>query len=63
MAVRGSAVHMNHNPTLYITELSPIFHNGCSSWTYLGKYNTKRIEIKLATYIYVNEMKYRRQEP
>ena len=38
MAVRGSAVHMNHNPTLYITELSPIFHNGCSSWTYLGKY-------------------------
>jgi len=26
MAVRGSAVHKNHNPTPYITELSPINH-------------------------------------
>jgi len=26
MAMRGSAVHKNHNPTLYITELSPINH-------------------------------------
>jgi len=34
MAVRGSAVHMNHNHTLFITELSPInhfFHDGCLS--------------------------------
>jgi len=41
MAVRGSAVYMNHNPTLYMTELSPInhcFHNGCLSRQYLGKY-------------------------
>jgi len=26
MAVRGRAVHKNHNHTLYITELSPINH-------------------------------------
>jgi len=34
MAARGSEVHKNHNPTLCITELSPIniFHNGCLSW-------------------------------
>ena len=41
MAVRGSAVYKNHNPTLYITELSPIsliFHNGFLSEPYLGKY-------------------------
>jgi len=24
MAMRGSAVHKNHNPTMYITELSHI---------------------------------------
>jgi len=23
MAVRGSAVHKDHNPTVYVTELSP----------------------------------------
>jgi len=41
MSVKGSAVHKNHNSTLYITELSPInhfFHNGCLSWPFLGKY-------------------------
>jgi len=43
MAFRGSAVHKNHNPTLYITctELSArnhFFHKGCLSWPYLGKY-------------------------
>jgi len=35
MAVKGREVHKNHNPTLYITELSPItifFHYGCLSW-------------------------------
>jgi len=26
MAVSGSTVHKNHNPTLYLTELSPINH-------------------------------------
>jgi len=25
MAVKGRTVHKNHNPTLYITELSPHF--------------------------------------
>jgi len=41
MGVRGSAVHRNHNPALYITELSPLnhfCHNGYLSWPYLGKY-------------------------
>ena len=54
-------MHNNHNPTLYIIELSPInhlFHNGCLSLSYLGKY--KGIEIKLDTYIDVNERKCRR---
>jgi len=43
MASRGSAVHTNHNPTLYITytcrylPLTIFFHNGCLSWPYLGK--------------------------
>jgi len=63
MAVRGSAVRKNHNPTLCITELSPIniFHNGCLSWQLHVSW--KGIEIKLGTYIDVNERKYRRQEP
>jgi len=26
MAVRECTVHTNHNPTMYITELSPIYH-------------------------------------
>jgi len=26
MAMRGRAVHKNHNPTLYIEELSPLNH-------------------------------------
>jgi len=56
MAVRGSALYKNHNPTLYITELSPInyfFH----SVTYPSHIldSTKAIEIKLGTYIDVNE--------
>ena len=58
MTVRGSAVHKNHNHSLYITELSPInhfFHNGCLSWAILE--STKVIEIKLGTYIDVNEDK------
>jgi len=64
MAVRGSAVHMNHNPTLYITELSPISHFFLMV-AYPGYIleSTKGIEIKLGTYIDVNERKYRRQEP
>ena len=65
MTVRENAVHKNHNPTMYITELSPInhfFHNGCLSWPYLGNY-LKEIEIKLGTYLAVIESKCRRQEP
>jgi len=42
MAMRGWAVHKNHNPTLYIIELSShnhlFFHNGFLSGPYLGKY-------------------------
>ena len=56
MAVRWRALYKNHNPTLYITELSPInyfFH----SVTYPSHIldSTKAIEIKLGTYIDVNE--------
>mgnify|MGYP006890330984 CR=1 FL=1 len=51
MAVRVRAVRKNHNPTLYIIELSPILES------------TKGIEIKLGAYIDVNERKYRREEP
>jgi len=38
MAMRGNTVHKDHTTTLYIIELSPIFHNVCLSWPYLGKY-------------------------
>ena len=58
MAVGGSAVHKNHNPTLHITELSPIIHfchNGCLSRPYLGKESTKWIVIQFDTYVDVNE--------
>ena len=63
MAVRGRAVHMNNNLTLYITELSPINHLFMMV-AYHGHIleSTKGIKIKLGTYIDVNEMKYRRQE-
>ena len=48
MAVRGNAVHKNHNPTLYIYVLSPhnnlFFHNGCVSGHILE--STKGIEIE-----------------
>jgi len=56
MAVRGSAVHKNHNPTLYIySVISPLtIHNGFLSGPYL--------EIELGTCIYVNKRKCRRQE-
>jgi len=64
MAVRERAVHKNHNPTLYITELSPINHFfikvACPGY-FLE--STKEIEIKLAPYIYVKARKCRRQEP
>ena len=64
MAVSGSTVHKNHNPTLYITELSPINHFFMLV-AYPGHIleSTKWIEIKLCTYIDVNERKYRIQEP
>ena len=64
MAVRGCAVYKNHNPTLYITELST-FNHFFTMVAYPGHIleSTKGIEIKLGTYINVNERKYRRQEP
>ena len=57
MAVRGSAVHKNHNPCILLSCL-PFF-------PYPGHIfeSTEGIKIKLATYIDVNERKYRRQEP
>jgi len=57
-------VHKNHNPTLYITELSPI-NNFFIRVAYPGHIleSAKGIEMKLGTYIDVNERKYRRQEP
>ena len=61
MAVKGREVHKNHNPTLYITELSPINHF-FSLWLPILE-STKGIEIKLCTYIDVNERKCKRQEP
>ena len=56
MAVRGSAVHKNHNPCILLSYL-PFF-------PYPGHIleSTEGIEIKL-TYIDVYERKYRRQEP
>ena len=40
--MRGSDVHKNHNPTLYIySVIAPkpcICHNGCVSGPYLGKH-------------------------
>ena len=62
MAVRGSAVHKNHNHTLYITELSPLNHVFIMV-AYPGHILefTKGIEIKLGTYIDVNKRKYIRQ--
>ena len=64
MTVRGSAVHKNPNPTLYITELSPINHFFIMV-AYPGHIleSTKGIEIELGRCIHVNERKYRRQEP
>jgi len=64
MAVRWSAVHKNHNSTLYIPGLFPIKHFFITV-AYPGHIleSTKGIEIKLSTYIDVNERKYRRQEP
>ena len=62
MAVWERALHKNHNPTLYITELSPlnIFFIMVAYPGHIME-STKRIEIKLGTYIDVNERKYRRQ--
>ena len=51
---------MNLNPTLYITEL---FFSIKVAYPGHILDSTKGIEIKLGTYIDVNERKYRRQEP
>ena len=66
MAVSGRLVYTNHTPTLYIYMVISHYHffvfimNSC-----LGHIlkRTKRIEIKLGTYIDVNERKCGRQEP
>ena len=64
MAMRGSAVHRNRYPTLDITELSLInyFFIIVAYPGHILK-STIEIEIKLGTYIDVNERKWRRQEP
>jgi len=56
MAVRARAVHTNYNPTLLITELSPI-NLFFIMVAYPGHIleSTKGIEIKLCTYTGVNE--------
>ena len=48
MAMRGREVHKNHNPTLYITELSPLNHFFFIMVAYPGHIleSTKGIEIK-----------------
>jgi len=65
MAVSESAVHKNHNPTLYTAELSPINHFisimvACPCHILES---IKGIKIKLGTYIDFNERNCRRQEP
>ena len=64
MAVRGMAVHKNHNPTLYITELSPLnlFFIMVACPGHILE-STKGIEIKLGTHIDVSKKKNRRQKP
>jgi len=60
MAVRGRAVHRNHNPTLFIYSVNHFFIMvACPG--HISE-STKEIEIKLAPYIDVKERKYRRQE-
>ena len=63
MAVRGRAVHRNHNPTLFIYSVISLNHFfimvACPG--HISE-STKEIEIKLAPYIDVKERKYRRQE-
>ena len=64
MAVRESALRTNHNPSLYITELSHI-----NLFSIMVAYpghileSTKGVVIKLGTCIDVHERIYRRQEP
>ena len=66
MAVRGRAIHKNHNPTLYIYRvISPYpFFLFFIMVAYPGHIleSSKGIEIKPGTYIDVNERKCRRQE-
>jgi len=60
MAVRRSAVHKNHNRTLYITKLAT--HTYIFIMVAYPGHNlkcTKWIEIKLGAYIDVNDRKYR----
>ena len=66
MAIRGMAEPTKHNPPLYIyIVISPSTLICLIMVAYSGHIleSTKGIEIKLGTYIDVNEMKYQRQEP
>jgi len=64
MAVRERAVYKNHNPTLYIYwVISPQSFFIMDVWPGHILESNKEIEIKLGTYIDVNERKCRRQEP
>ena len=66
MTVRGRAVHNNHNPILYIYSYLPLINHlffimdACPGHILES---TKGIEIKLCTYIDVNERMCRRPEP
>ena len=64
MTVRESGVHKNNNHTMYITELYPL-NNVFIMVVYPSRIleRTKGVEIKLGTYVYVDEIKCRRQEP
>ena len=62
MAVRGSAVHMNHNHTLYIYRVNHLFNIMIAGPGHILE-STKWIDIKLGTYIDVNWRNCRRQEP
>ena len=66
MAIRGMAEPTKHNPTLYIYKvISPSTLICFIMVAYSGHIleSTKEIEIKLGTYINVNERKYNRLEP
>ena len=64
MTGRESGVHNNHNHTMYITKLYPL-NDVFILVVYPSRIleRTKGVEIKHGTYIDVDEIKCRRQEP